>query len=523
MDTTGQEQPEPDSLSGLATNEKDLALERNGLAIHLQDPTAQRLIEGLGVQLNLRPTFVSDEDLRNFDLISTLAIIVADVDAAGRYRDTPPLSDHPASMLRPALVAVFPYESPEHSLLPQKGENRQFDGVLSLPQVPSIVLAQLSVILYAHRSTILRYGSALDELHLNRRIFRSVTSGISVADARHPDLPLLYVNPAFEVVTGYSLEEIAGRNCRFLQREDRDQPGRVLIREAIQEQRSTVAILRNYRKDGTPFWNELSMSPIFDKEGHLTHYVGIQNDVTARVNFEEALRQSEKLAATGRLAASIAHEINNPLEAMTNLLYLARHGSDGEDEKNNYLDLVEEELRRVSALTTQSLRFYRQTARPRAVRVCDVVQAVLDVYSVRLKTAGTQVDFTTRSEDSIVCLDSEIRQVLSNLISNAIDAMRGQTGKLTLRCQNSVMWKTETRGVSILVADTGKGMSKETKTRLFEAFYTTKQDHGTGLGLWLSQEIIARHHGVLNVRSTEGGGSVFRLTLPFQAIHPEAE
>lgn len=497
----------------------ELELQRDRLAIHLDDPTSQRLIEGLGVQLNLKPVFVADEDLNNRELVDKIAILVADAAAAKRYRQMPSLSDHPGSGLRPALVAVFPFESAENTLLPQKGKGKQFDGVLVLPQVPTIVLAQLSVILYAHRSTILRYESALDELHLNRRIFRSVTSGISVADAKHPDLPLLYVNPAFEVITGYSLEEIAGKNCRFLQREERDQPGRVLVREAIQDQRPTVAILRNFRKDGTPFWNELSMSPIFDREGKLTHYVGIQNDVTARVSFEDALRQSEKLAATGRLAASIAHEINNPLEAITNLLFLARHGAE-EGDRDHYLDQAQEELQRVSSLTTQSLRFYRQTSRPRAVRLSDIAKAALDVYSAKLKAAAVEVQLQTKTQDSIVCLDSELRQVISNFISNALDSMRGGPGQLTIRIQNSVQWRSDTRGVSISVRDTGHGMSEETKARLFEAFYTTKSEHGTGLGLWLSKEIIARHHGCLSFRSQEGRGSIFRLVLPFQASNP---
>lgn len=366
------------------------------------------------MQLNLKPIFVTDEDRHSCCGRTGPSTISADAKFVG------------SSWLRltPSPSRGVSFESGENSLIPRRGKGKQFDGVLVLPQVPTIVLAQLSVILYAHRSTILRYESALDELHLNRRIFRSVTSGISVADARHPDLPLLYVNPASEVITGYSLEEIAGKNCRFLQGQERDQPARVLVREAIRDQRPTVAILRNYRKDGSSFSNELSMSPIFDREGNLTHYVGIQNDVTARVSFEDALRESEKLAATGRLAASIAHEINNPLEAITNLLFLARQGR-GDGEKDHYLDQAQDELRRVSSLTTQSLRFYRQTSQPRAVRVSDIAQAVLDMYSAKLKAAAIDAHLESRSEDSIVCLDSELRQVISNLVSNAMDAMKG--------------------------------------------------------------------------------------------------
>ncbi len=496
--------------------------ERTQMAIHLEDATNRRLIEGLAVQLNLVPVFMDDASPRDCEEVSKMALIVADEKAASQYRDLPTPQDRPEESLQPALVAVVSPSYAESTLLPRKSRKQPYDGILVLPQVPGIVLAQLSVILYAHRAAVKRFGSALEELHLNRKIFRSVTSGISIATASEPDLPLTYVNPAFEVITGYSLEDIAGRNCRFLQGEERDQPGRTLLTEAIAEQRSTVAILKNFRKDGTPFWNELSMSPIFDRDGKLSHYVGIQNDVTARVAFEEALRESEKLAATGRLAASIAHEINNPLEAVTNLLYLAKQEEEVK-QKNEYLESAEEELKRVASLTTQSLRFYRQSSHARAVRAVDMIRAVLGVYSVKLGVLGLRVECRDRSEDSVVCLESEIRQVLSNLVRNAMEAMRDCCGPLVIRTRRATQWSTGTEGIAITVADSGTGMSEETCKRLFQAFYTTKEEHGTGLGLWLSQEIIERHRGSLAFRSSQNPahrGSVFVLFLPFQAINP---
>jgi PAS domain S-box-containing protein len=219
--------------------------------------------------------------------------------------------------------------------------------------------------LYAHRAFARRYQSALEELHLNRRIFRSVTSGISVANAQMDDLPLMYVNPAFEVMTGYSLEEVQGRNCRFLQGSERNQPGLTLIREALRDQREVTAIIKNFRKDGTSFWNELSLSPIRNRDGEVTHFVGIQTDVTARMEFEAALRESEKLAAVGRLASSIAHEINNPLESVMNLLYLAQRETDP-SQVMTYLGQADKQVQRVSLITSQSLRFYRQSSKPQA-------------------------------------------------------------------------------------------------------------------------------------------------------------
>ena len=395
--------------------------------------------------------------------------------------------------------------------------------MLTLPQQPAAVLAQLSVILYAHRAYIRRYESAIEELNLNRRIFRSVTSGISVADALSPDFPLVYVNPAFEVMTGYRLEDIEGRNCRFLQRDERDQPGLTLIREALKGKRETVAIIRNYRRDGSAFWNELSLSPIRDRTGRMTHIVGIQNDVTARIAFEDALRESEKLAAVGRLAASIAHEINNPLESVTNLLYLARREED-DSTRDEYLEAAENELGRVSHLTSQSLRFYKQSSKPQAIRPVDLITAVLGIYSVKLLNYSIAVERRDGMSESIVCLESEIRQVLSNLVRNAMDAMQGRNGRLLIRTREATDWRTDIKGVVITVADTGIGMSLETLQKLYTAFYTTKGIGGTGLGLWVSSEIVQRHRGRLAVRSREGEGSgtVFTLFLPYQAIDPEA-
>ena len=420
--------------------------------------------------------------------------------------------------VNPAIVAISTGNT-HRGLLPEQVE-LGIDGVLELSQSPALVTAQLSVILYAHRAFAKRYQSALEELHLNRRIFRSVTSGISVSNATLPDMPLVYVNPAFEVMTGYCLEEIQGRNCRFLQGEDREQPGLTLVREALREQRGVIAILRNYRKDGTPFWNELALSPIRNREGLLTHFVGIQKDVTDRIELEAALRQSEKLAAVGRLASSIAHEINNPLESVMNLLYLAQTSDDLAGIRN-YLAAADKEVRRVSLITHQSLRFYKQSSRPQAVHCRELLEPLLELYQSRLENAHIAHEWRDRCEEPIVCLESEIQQVLNNLIRNSLDAMHSIGGRLIIRSREAKDQRSGAPGVMITVADTGTGISPELMPQLFKAFVSTKDIGGTGLGLWISQEIVARHRGRLWVRSSKKAGSsgtVFELFLPRQAI-----
>lgn len=509
-----QEQADERRKSGIGGEPKHAGR----IGILTADAVSRRLLEGLSIQLDLEPEILSATS-RDPAALQRMEMLLTDEADATELREVLQGMHDSESGYVPALVAIRQRNQTDGSLTAQA--ELPYEGVLMLPEQPSLVTAQLGVILYAHRAYVRRYRDAMEELRLNRRIFRSVTSGISVARA-DGDIPLVYVNPAFEVITGYSIEESLGRNCRFLQGEIRDQPGLTLIREAIQQGREVKAIVRNFRKDGTAFWNELSISPIRNHEGVLTHFVGIQQDVTSRVEFEEALRESEKLATAGRLAASIAHEINNPLEAVTNLIYLARR-SPSIEEAEVHLGMADAELRRVALLTSQSLRFYKQSSAPQAVKGSDLLDSVLDVYNRRLEGLRIQVQKRERTCDSIVCFESELRQVLSNLIRNAMDAMRTRGGRLLIRTREATQWKTDVKGILITIADTGTGMPHDVQDRIFDAFYSTKGNNGTGLGLWVSREIINRHRGELRVRSrtTPGAsGTVFELFMPYQGLVP---
>ena len=240
----------------------------------------------------------------------------------------------------------------------------------------------------------------------------------------------------------------------------------------------------------------------------------------ARVEFEAALRESEKLAAVGRLASSIAHEINNPLESVTNLLYLAQHGADLE-ETRQYLGQADRELQRVASITSQSLRFYKQSTKPQAISAGELLHAVLDLYESRADNSHVTLERRERSVDSIICLESEIRQVLSNLVRNAIDSMHGSGGRLLVRSREATDWRTGGEGIVITIADTGSGISAQTMRNLYKPFFTTKGIAGTGLGLWISSEIITRHQGRLKVRSSQDErrhGTVFQMFLPYQGF-----
>ncbi|RXH56400.1 histidine kinase [Granulicella sibirica] len=275
---------------------------------------------------------------------------------------------------------------------------------------------------------------------------------------------------------------------------------------------------RVYWPDGTLHWIVASGRGLYHEAGEPSHMVGVTMDITERRLAETALLQSEKLAAVGRLAASIAHEINNPLESVTNLLYLARGGTKIE-EIQDYLDMAERELRRVSVISSQTLRFHRQSTNPKEVTCEDLIETVLSIHQGRIVNSRVGIKRRLRATKPVACFEGEIRQVLNNLAGNAIDAMHPVGGTLFVRGRNATDWSTGRLGLAITIADTGAGMSAQTLRKIFEPFFTTKGLSGTGLGLWVSKEIIDRHEGVLRVMTSQRAphtGTVFSLFLPFQ-------
>ena len=245
-------------------------------------------------------------------------------------------------------------------------------------------------------------------------------------------------------------------------------------------------------------------------------------DASDRKRSEEALRKTEKLAATGRLAASIAHEINNPLEAITNLLYLLGNHAQLEEPASTYVEMAAHEVRRISEITQQTLRFYRQSTLPAKANCSELLDSVLSLHQVRLRNLGISVEKKYESGTELYCFAGELRQVFANLIGNAIDAMPAG-GRLALRARRSRDWNEPARaGVRIQVADTGSGMTPEVQKHIFEPFFTTKEVTGTGLGLWVSSEIVVKHKGTIRVRSRSeklGGpsGTIFELFFPEDA------
>lgn len=268
------------------------------------------------------------------------------------------------------------------------------------------------------------------------------------------------------------------------------------------------------------YWT-VSYYPVYGGSGQVQAITAASLEITQQKRAERALVESEKLAVVGRLASSIAHEINNPLESLTNLLYLAQ-GSEDLHEVREYLQTAERELRRVAGITTETLRFHKQASSPTAVTSRDLIHSVLSIYQGRIVNSNVTIKQRLRTEEPVLCFEGEIRQVLSNLVSNALDAMSSRGGNLFLRSRVATCWCDHPeRGLRITVADTGSGIPSAILSKLFAPFFTTKGIRGTGLGLWISKEIVDRHRGRLSIRTrtSEDGrtGTVFSLFLPFDA------
>jgi PAS domain S-box-containing protein len=291
-----------------------------------------------------------------------------------------------------------------------------------------------------------------------------------------------------------------------------------LIRRAIAQANSGITFrteLSLIRPNGETMIFDFSLTPVRDDNGRVIYLVPEAHDISEVKRAQSALLNSEKLAAVGRLAASIAHEINNPLESVMNLIFLARNAET--EDARKYLELADQEIRRVSIIANQTLRFHKQSSNPQATTSADLFSTVMRIYEGRLRNAHVKVEQKFRTDEPVVCFQGDVRQVLNNLVSNALEAMPFG-GRLLIRSRKSHNWKTGEPGMVLTIADTGTGMSRETRKHIFEAFYTTKGTAGNGLGLWVCQEIVDRHHGSLRVRSSqrEGrSGTVFTLFLPF--------
>lgn len=338
---------------------------------------------------------------------------------------------------------------------------------------------------------------------------RSIGDAVIATDPRGR---ITFLNPAAENATGWKNHEASGHLLKDVFRivnEQTRNPAEDPVEKVIRM--GGVVGLANHtvliRKDGTEVPIDDSAAPILNA-GVLTGVVLVFRDVTQSRAKEVALLRAEKLASVGRLAATVAHEINNPLEAVTNLLYLIGT-SDDISITRTLASAAEQELARASHVSKQTLSFARDSRRPEAVELPHLLDDVIRLYSNKLQSKGVMISKRYRSNIAAMVSQNDVRQVISNLLSNAIDAER-TGGRIDVRVSTSAGCGT----VRLTVADRGCGIPPEQISRLYEPFFTTKSDVGTGLGLWITKEIVDAHGGRIQVRSRTGRGTVFSIVWP---------
>jgi len=325
-------------------------------------------------------------------------------------------------------------------------------------------------------------------------------------------------NRQAERLFGYKEEEIVGRSIlTIIPPELRSDEEMILNKINSGEKIDHFETVRLV-KSGERIEVSLSISPVRDERGNVIGAAKIVRDIRESKKIERALRTTEKLAAAGRLAATVAHEINNPLEAVSNLVFLAKRDASDADKVSEYLRLAERELDRVAHISRQTLGFYRDTSSPTHFGVVKIIDDLLYLYEKRLETRKIQVIKQYKNTPEITAFAGEIRQSLSNLISNAIDAMPSG-GSLVVRVSEVREWGNSLQaGVRITVLDTGTGIPVHARNSLFEPFFTTKADVGTGLGLWITKNMVEKHHGNIRFISRTGlpnHGTAFSIFLPF--------
>ena len=342
-----------------------------------------------------------------------------------------------------------------------------------------------------------------------RSIVESSVDCIKVLDG---DGDLLYMSsPGQRALDIEDVEPFLGKSwVEFWDGEDR-----VRAKTALKSaQGGTTGRMQGYcpSVSGTPKWWDVKLTPMLMADGKAERILAISREITELRQAEAAVLQAEKLATAGRLAATVAHEINNPLEAVTNFIFLAKNTEGLPARTLRHLEIADQELTRVSHIAQQTLGFYRDSSQPQLVNVSEAVRAVLTIYERKLKSKQIDVSCKISPELHLHTLQGEFKQALANLIVNSIDASQ-EGGKIWVRAH------LLSNKLRITVADNGIGMSDAVCKRIFTPFFTTKEQVGTGLGLWTTKNMIEKQQGMIRTRSRQGSpsGTVMTMILPASA------
>ena len=359
---------------------------------------------------------------------------------------------------------------------------------------------------------------AEEERALRDRSINSATNGILIADARQPDMPTVYCNAAFEKITGYATEEVLGQNCRFLQGTDHQQPGLDAIRRAIRQGTEAKAELRNYRKDGSPFWNELYIAPVKDQQGRLTHFIGIQTDITERKHQEtELAHKTRELAQSNaelqQFAYVASHDLQEPLRMVASYTELLgkRYKGKLDQDADEFIGYAVDGATRMQRLIRDLLEYSRVGSERKSFEQtdCEVVfQQAMQNLSASVRERHAEV---THDPLPIVHANpTHLTQVFQNLIGNALKFQGDTPSKIHVGA------KALPDGWEFSVRDNGVGIPADQLDRIFSIFqrlHGQSEYPGTGIGLAICKRIVEKYGGQIRVESEPGKGSIFYFTL----------
>ena len=407
---------------------------------------------------------------------------------------------------------------------------------ISVPVIPELLRAKVSVFAELYRKTQQleklnrelehRVAERTEELRESESQFRSLANSIpQLAWMTDPDGNRIWFNQRWYDFTGTTFDQVEGWGWKALQHPDH--LDRVL--RSIEYSWRTgdpwedTSLIRG--KEGNYRWFLSRALPIRDVNGKIVRWFGTNTDVTDQKQAEEALVRSERMAAMGRLAGIIAHEINNPLEAISNAFYLLREHPSLDEEARYYSKLAEQELARVAHITKQTLSFYRESQQAVQVSLAEVLDNIIELQSRRLQVSSVTLEKRFQTRGVIQGFPVELKQVFLNIISNAVQAMPNG-GRLRIRLSESNDRANGRRGVRVSVHDTGTGIRPEHAKKIFEPFFSTKEAKGTGLGLWISRGIIQKYEGNIRFRSMKvagRNGTCFSVFIPTSAATEPAE
>ena len=372
----------------------------------------------------------------------------------------------------------------------------------------------------AQRAQLILEQAARAEAEKSLQQFHDLVQDLDavVCEAELPGGQLRFVSNRALSLLGYPLERWLGSNRAWLEHvhpEDRWRVQRFL--EDVAETGSPTIEYRGVTAEGRQLWLRMMVYVTRDERNQPSRLRGLIVDFTERKQAEEAMRLSEKLAATGRLAAALAHELNNPMGAVTNLLYLIEHHPSSGEQTRAYSQTAQHEMARLVHITRQMLAFYRESTAPLDVDIPELVKTTLELYRVQAREHGIELHLHPEPVPKVLAFPGELRQVFSNLLLNALEAT-GPGGRIEIKVSAWREWRNPKRnGVRVTIADSGNGIAVDHRQHIFEPFFSTKGENGTGLGLWVSDGIVRKHGGFIRAHSsTRAGhsGTAFSVFLP---------